>query len=166
VQIPDLEGEEGIVVLFENGHCIKVKTAWYVRIHKAKDGLNIEKNVVEMIVSDKCDDVIPFLTEPEKIRLESFRDVVVSGIAISVMQLTKMADKIQKTNMTRKDFALNEKMEQSLKSIIFNNWDNLSAIDNEAVTEHILNHIGKQKHVDQTRHIWGYHKWNAHETLK
>ena len=62
--VANREGEEGIVFSSPCGYYkVKVKSEWYVRIHKALERIVHEKDVLEMILEEKLDDVIPFLSE-------------------------------------------------------------------------------------------------------
>jgi RNA ligase len=60
-------GIEGVVVRFNDGHMIKVKTDWYVAIHRAKDQILFEKNVIKLILEENIDDILPNLLENDKI---------------------------------------------------------------------------------------------------
>jgi RNA ligase len=46
-----LEGNEGFVIRFDDGHMLKVKSEWYVTRHKALSGLQFEKDVVALVRS-------------------------------------------------------------------------------------------------------------------
>jgi hypothetical protein len=38
-------------VQFDDGHCMKIKTSWYLRFHKAKENLVFEKDVINLIMA-------------------------------------------------------------------------------------------------------------------
>lgn len=57
---------EGIIIRFDTGRMVKVKTADYVLRHKCKDSIRLEKNVLAVILDDSVDDLIPLLeSSPE-----------------------------------------------------------------------------------------------------
>ena len=55
------QGREGDIIRFANGHMIKIKNDWYVRIHKTKDLIRSDRNIADIIVNEQLDDVIPLL---------------------------------------------------------------------------------------------------------
>ena len=42
---------EGVVVTFNDGHRVKIKTDFYVRLHKVKDAINSERKIVDLILN-------------------------------------------------------------------------------------------------------------------
>jgi T4 RnlA family RNA ligase len=57
-----LEGLEGWVVLFEDGQRIKIKTDWYLSLHRIMtDYSNREDYLIDMILDEKIDDVLSVL---------------------------------------------------------------------------------------------------------
>lgn len=59
-------GREGDIVRFPDGHMMKWKNDWYVRIHKTKDLVRTEKNVVELIVNEELDDAMSLLDDADR----------------------------------------------------------------------------------------------------
>jgi RNA ligase len=55
------QGREGDIIRFVNGHMIKIKNDWYVRIHKTKDLIRTDRNIADIIVNEQLDDVLPLL---------------------------------------------------------------------------------------------------------
>lgn len=56
-----LEDAEGFVVAFEDGHRVKIKADQYVRIHKALDRIRYDRNIVDLIINEEVDDVVPLM---------------------------------------------------------------------------------------------------------
>lgn len=56
-----LEGKEGYVVAFDDGHRLKIKADAYVLRHKALSQSVLEKNVLNWIATGAIDDVLPLL---------------------------------------------------------------------------------------------------------
>jgi hypothetical protein len=82
-----LEGVEGFVVAFPDGHRVKVKAEQYLRIHKIKDLIRTDRHIAALILNEELDDVLPLLDEKdhEKVRdyghqLKISIDIVVSRI--------------------------------------------------------------------------------------
>jgi RNA ligase len=68
------EEQEGYIIRFDSGHMIKIKGDWYVRIHKTKDKLSFEKDVIEMLLDEKLDDIKGFMLEDDRKRVEKFEN--------------------------------------------------------------------------------------------
>lgn len=66
------EGREGDVICFENGHRVKIKNEWYVRVHRAKDKINQEWKIVDLIMNHQLDDLYPVLDAEDFNRVKAF----------------------------------------------------------------------------------------------
>lgn len=60
---------EGDIIRFSDGHMLKVKNDWYVRIHKTKDIVRVDRNIVALIVNEELDDILPLLDAPDFARV-------------------------------------------------------------------------------------------------
>lgn len=72
--------EEGVVIVFKNGHRVKVKADWYVAAHKAKDTLSSDDRVISLLFAEHFDDVVASLTELDRRRLVTYREHVLTRI--------------------------------------------------------------------------------------
>lgn len=68
--VGDLVNDEGIVIQFANGHMLKIKSADYCLKHKALDSLKFEKDVLQLALEGKIDDVLPLLDDDTKTRVQ------------------------------------------------------------------------------------------------
>lgn len=68
----EAEGREGDIIRFADGHMLKVKNDWYVRIHKTIDRILFDRNIIALILNEEVDDVIPMLPHAQVARV---RDV-------------------------------------------------------------------------------------------
>ena len=66
------EGREGDIVRFADGHMLKIKNDWYVRIHKTMDRVRFDRHVVELILNEQLDDAIGMLPVVEADRIRKF----------------------------------------------------------------------------------------------
>jgi RNA ligase len=66
------EGREGDIIRFADGHMLKVKNDWYVRIHKTIDRITFDRNIVDLIINEEVDDVIPMLPAVQVDRIRDF----------------------------------------------------------------------------------------------
>jgi RNA ligase len=67
-----LEGVEGFIVAFENGHKIKIKADQYVRIHKTIDRVVFDRNIVQLILKGEIDDALALLPQAQATRVRDF----------------------------------------------------------------------------------------------
>ena len=66
------EGREGDIIRFADGHMLKVKNDWYVRIHKTIDRIVFDRNIVNLIINEEVDDVVPMLPQVQADRVREF----------------------------------------------------------------------------------------------
>lgn len=78
--VKDLKGEEGIVIHYHGGDWIKIKADEYVLMHKSKESIRHEKNVLAVILDGLSDDLLALLTLDDKTRLLKYRTRVVDTI--------------------------------------------------------------------------------------
>lgn len=118
-----LENIEGFVTRFSDGHMVKLKCDWYVQIHKAKDSLLHDRNIVDMWLNNTIDDVKAHLDQNDRDRLDQFTASLESWINARVKMIynTRVATR----KMSRKDFAMGHanKLDQYSKSLVFRVWD-------------------------------------------
>lgn len=68
----NLTNAEGFILSFHDGHKLKIKADEYVRIHKMLDRVRFDRNIVDLIINENIDDVIPIMPEHEKTRIREF----------------------------------------------------------------------------------------------
>jgi RNA ligase len=70
----EAENREGDIIRFADGHMLKVKNDWYVRIHKCVDRIVFDRNIVNLIINEEVDDVVPMLPQAQADRVRDFVD--------------------------------------------------------------------------------------------
>lgn len=126
--VKHLVGEEGIVVRFDDGQMVKIKGDWYVAIHKAKEKILYERYIVEMILNNTIDDVVPFLLDFDKARIEKYQDSLIKNVSNAVRSVaTDSWNDLAVMKLDRKQFAL-ERMKDygRWSSIIFRYFDDIN----------------------------------------
>ena len=104
-EVQDLENDEGIVVLFGNGHMLKIKSNDYCLKHKAVDGLKFEKDLFLMSLQGKLDDVLPLLSPEFAWRIKQHSDAFLSHVFDCSTALENEYEKFS-TIVDQKDFAI------------------------------------------------------------
>lgn len=119
-----LQDIEGYVIRFDNGHMLKIKTDQYVLIHQTKDMINSERKIVDCIVNERLDDVIAILVlDIDKERVTKYAKKFWELLSRDATWLGNILLSYRKIEITRKDFALSNEMDNISKSILFSLWD-------------------------------------------
>lgn len=123
-----LVGEEGYVIRYSNGHMAKVKSDWYLAIHKAKDKILYERYVVDMIINNQMDDVLAHLPESDRKRIEQYQDQLIHYLVDQTRSVRDISyDVVVKQGVNRKTFALNHASSLGpYAAIVYRHFDDLS----------------------------------------
>lgn len=159
----ELQGAEGYIIRFDNGHMVKVKGDWYVRIHKVKDSLSQEKNIIDLLVNDKIDDIKPHMLEPDKIQLERFESAFWNGINNQVESYQRYFSMVNSSGLDRKAYAQNWmptiiKQDPHAPSIVFGCFDGRDI--RTMVLDIIRKNCATRTRIDSVRQLWGSHRWH------
>jgi RNA ligase len=160
----ELEGAEGWIIRFDDGHMLKIKSAWYVRIHKVKDSLTQEKNVIDLIVNEKIDDTKSFMLDADRHRIDQFEDQFWKGFEQKTLQITlNLNDARTKANGDRKRFAIeiSSSLDPITRQVIFSCWDGERDVRTELLNI-IKKNVGTSTKIDSVRHLWGGKSWSYH----
>jgi RNA ligase len=161
-QVREWDDGEGVVIRFDTGHMVKVKADEYVLRHKSKEQISQEKNVLQVILSDSVDDVVPLLTQDDATRLKAFQGAFwasVVDLCIDMDHLFQMGDK---KYPDKKDFAV----EYVQKEIPPMYAPIMYAIKNgkgsrQTIVDMISKSLSTQNKIDQNRWLFGEIKWNV-----
>jgi RNA ligase len=155
--VRDLEDVEGFVVRFSDGHMLKLKCDWYVQIHKAKEKILQDRNIVELILDDKLDDVMAHLPQEDRDRLTQFENQFNLAVADIVYFLANDLSWIREDLIDRKTFALEhaERYDQYMRALIFKNFDELDHKKYwDDVRNTIRNNLTKTVKYEAIRDVW------------
>ena len=155
--LKDETGIEGVVVRFDDGQMFKIKTEWYVAIHKAKENILFEKNVIKLILEERLDDIIQELPDSDVERITQYQETLLDNIDKSVL-LCQSALKSAE-GQDKKYFAINiaPKLIPILRVACFACWNNPENIRDSLILN-ILKKTSTQSEVDSIRDIIGG-KW-------
>ena len=117
-----IKDTEGFVIQFDNHHMVKLKTDWYVSIHKAKELLGSPRRVVENAINGTLDDLLAILPYADQRRVEddvhTFWTVFESWREKYEDQLTKL-----RKRHDRKSFAINVAPHMENPGLFFACWE-------------------------------------------
>ena len=164
------ESDEGVVVRFEasrphggadQGHMLKIKADAYLVLHRSKDAISNEKNIIEVVLNDQVDDLIPVLTEPDAKRLRDFQ----RAFWMSVDEVaSEMVDVYLDGGVgieEQRDFAQKfvHSQPKHLHPFMYCLRKGRGARD--MLVDSIAKSISSQTKVDASRWMWGGLRWNV-----
>jgi RNA ligase len=97
---------EGAVIRFDNGHMVKIKADEYILRHRSKEQINSEKNIIQVILNDSVDDMIPLLTSEDAQRLKDFQQKFWCAVDEVSSDLTKIFKGGDMMYPDKKEFAV------------------------------------------------------------
>lgn len=150
---------EGVVVRFNSGHMVKIKCDDYVLRHRSKDQLSQEKNVLQTIVNDSVDDLIPLLTPEDANRLKAFQSafwVGVEDVGTTLHYLYRALDQGQ----DQKEFAMSvmKDMPKHLQNFMFGLRRGVPV--RTLLVDQITKSLNSQTKIHNSRWMWGNLDWN------
>lgn len=164
------ENDEGVVVRFDGpkatpwqnaGHMVKIKADAYITLHRSKDAISQEKNVIGVIINDQIDDLIPILTEADAKRLRDFQRDFWHGVDKLACQMVDeyLLDGLNITD--QKDFALQFVSQQDHRWHPFMYGLRKGKNVRDMIVEYIQKALVSQTKLDKARWMWGSISWNA-----
>jgi RNA ligase len=128
-----LEGEEGYILRFDNGHMAKIKSEWYLRIHRSKELFVHDRHLANLILTEIADDAKAIMLEEDRKRFEDFETVFVTEletVAGMIYERLKRFDMNVDSQSVRKNFAMNESKRWSIfAGIIFKHFDEADSVE-------------------------------------
>lgn len=100
------EGREGDIIRFADGHMLKIKNDWYVRIHKTVDKIRFDRHIVELILHEEIDDVVAMLPKHEADRVHQFAQRFGERLHAVVEGYERYWNTVVASGLDRKRYAL------------------------------------------------------------
>lgn len=152
-------GVEGYIIRFEDGHMVKIKCDEYVSLHRAKDGIRFEKNVISIMVNEQLDDLKPLLQGEDLERVNDFEHRFWQGVGVVEKKLTQLFDDGISKYPDRKDFAtlFVAKQQAEVKPFLFNLYGGKDLL--KCMIDTIKKSTSSQTTVDKTRWLFNGEKW-------
>jgi RNA ligase len=160
--IREWDDGEGVVLRFDTGNMVKVKTKDYVLKHSSIETLKYEKNVIALIIQESVDDVIPLLIPEDAKKLCEFENDFWKQFNETCTWLTSLYELANVTHPDQKDFAVNyvQKLEtQYIKPVMYELRRGKTV--EEILKTMIFESTYSQTKVDENRWIWGHLKWSV-----
>jgi hypothetical protein len=131
-----------------------------VLLHRTKDQVRLEKSVVELLVSERVDDVKPLLDSNDLDKLSRFENDFWRGVDQTTVQLEEVYAQGNRYE-SRRDFAVEFVNQQPahLRPLLFSMRNGEQARD--LVVKSIASSTSSQSRIDAARWLWGNHCWNG-----
>jgi T4 RnlA family RNA ligase len=136
--IAENTSDEGVVLQYDDGHRVKVKTDWYVALHRAKEAITRERDVIMLILDQKLDDLKPLLNSDDLEKINRYENEFwfkTNLITDAIKKLHSIA-----LTMQRKEFALNVTCNPIHKAMVFKLLDKTGKFE---YFDEVLNSIKK-----------------------
>lgn len=113
---------EGDVITFDDGHKVKLKCDWYVSLHKIKSAISLEHNLVDIVINNKLDDILPEIDEELKGKIVRYQKDLQGLISTMHESATEMFSSNYSEN--RAEFAKRiASVEPVYRTILFSMYD-------------------------------------------
>jgi RNA ligase len=156
-----LEGQEGWIIRFDDGHMVKLKADWYVTRHRALDGLSREKVVIAALLAGAADDVKPLLAPEPRARFEAFEKRFWSAIERQMDSLSSQYSAIRaQYGDDKKSFALGlgQDLDPQIRGLMFSAW---AGKDLRAeFMGHLTKNASTAARLDHVRWAFGGESWD------
>ena len=148
---------EGVVLRTSEGHMLKMKCESYVRIHKAKDKISVEKNAVDAILNNEIDDLLPELSQEDRDRVNRLSEELHDFLATRSIELGRQVDDDVRMFKDRKTYALEAQRPQWHKAAVFKLWDSTNALDPyDYLYGQLVKSLSKEVNYADFKRIWGF----------
>jgi RNA ligase len=162
--VVNLEGEEGYIIRFRDGHMLKLKNLWYLRIHKIKEELAFEKNVWALVLEDRVDDILPFIDDADATRLREFADQFNRGVRTLSDRIVGMSLEMTGSTENQREYAafVHSTSDRRIYPLLFKareigarNGDDIIHL----VRAYLLDNSSTGPRVDSVRDLVGVNEW-------
>lgn len=153
-----LEGVEGYVIAFEDGHRLKIKADAYVLRHKALAGLAHEKNLLAWISKDAIDDVIPLLSPAAAEIVIDYQNQVMNSMNRWEAEIDTFVS--ENSHLPRKEFAqkTKEQIDPQFQPVAFRALDGIPS--RKGLMAVLKRASGSENKVESVRHLFEM-EWQA-----
>ena len=164
------ETNEGVVVRFEDsrphggrlqGHMMKIKADAYVVLHRSKDAISNEKNIIAVVINDQIDDLLPILTESDAKRLREFQRAFWMGVDEVASEMVDVYLDGGVGIEEQREFAQSfvHSQPKHLHPFMYGLRKGKGARD--MLIDSIAKSISTQGKVDASRWMWNGSRWNG-----
>lgn len=132
---------EGYVLLLKSGQRVKLKTHWYLSLHRLKDSVMNDNRIIDCIIDGSVDDIIPLLNDSPmlKRKIEITTEFINKTLFDYYIQILDYHN--NNKHKTRKPFAIGFNLESYLMSPTMKLYEGSYVEDD--IIEHLKQHVKK-----------------------
>lgn len=83
---------EGVVLVFDDGLFVKIKTDEYRRLHRIKDDVSREHDLARLIIDGQIDDALPLFDDKTRAQVEAFAEDLMKGVLKAQARLRRLVE--------------------------------------------------------------------------
>ena len=169
----EMEGAEGFVVRFVDGDMVKVKMEWYLKLHKMVDLMKNERNLIQLILDEKIDDVLSMIRDEDRHAVERFEHLLQAhwtGLADQIHKYVGHAREAIREQMDngifeeralqaamKKEFAVEWVKKSPISGMLFRMWDSDGSYEAawSIVKQSVAGVLNTNTKMDANRHLIG-----------
>jgi RNA ligase len=160
-QVRKWDDGEGVIVRFLNGHMVKIKAEEYVLRHKSKNCIDQEKNVIEIIINDSVDDLIPLLSSEDSNKIRKFEKLFWKSVDDISSEMLNIYNAGNIMYPDKKDFAVEFVQKKILPIHAPIMYEIKSGKEPKSVIVGMIRKLlSSQTKIDQNRWLFGGLNWN------
>lgn len=161
-EVKQADDSEGIVIRYNDGHMLKVKSEWYVKVHRAKELLQSDRRFVESILEGTLDDAFPaFMPEDQekiKEKLEKFDHQFELTRSDLVNTFT---ESLKSFGYSKKEFAISSKdwtdpLKKVCRSYVFSQYDRKCESAEQFLFKRLESAVKSNKKFEETMKELGF----------
>lgn len=153
-----MRGVEGVVIAFDDGHRIKLKSDEYVIRHRALGGVGEEKNTVKALLDDALDDVEPLLSDDIRSRLSSWKEAFSHTIRSEADRMREYCEGIEGLDPKGRALAIQSDLDKPRQAIAFQVLKSRNAV--EVLREAIEKNTTTRAKYDHVAKAFGLPRWD------
>ena len=148
------EGAEGVVVTFDNGHMVKIKSDWYVRLHRTKDAISTERKVVDLMLNGNIDDLKPLMDKESFDKIIAYERSFCHAIEETIMAILGTVDRLEAQGIDKKTFAIEYSKSSKFASLIFKWYDNKNVNFYDMIIDRIKVACNNNRNFDAVKEMY------------
>lgn len=113
---------EGIVIRYKNGDMVKIKTEWYVGLHRITSKSNDPRVLFAACFNQTDDDILSQLPKDLAEKVAKYFAAARSAFEANVEHLESLSD-MARASYTRAEFAKAEGFDDYWRALVFHMWD-------------------------------------------
>nr|WP_304363852.1 RNA ligase [Jiella sp. LLJ827] len=151
---------EGYVIVFDDGHRLKLKTDYYALRHKTLASLALEKNALDRVLKDAVDDVVPLLPPAAAQKLLAYQVAVLAGVSRLDTHVAELLELYRSADRKTQAQVINEKLDKRLRPVAFKSLDGKSS--RNAILDILRWASHSQTRIDAVRDLFAM-SWNGED---